>query len=599
MVAAPTAFAESSAETRRRLTLALVVGLGALASIAVAFDAGRTSVDHPDPWAVTRGVVVAAYTAAGAYTWSRRPASRLGAYLLAVPLLYSVASLGRSHDPLAHSTGRLALGLFVVYLAYVLLCFPRDRLTTPAEQRAITFLALPSAVAWLLAVPLVTRLPPGGPLSDCTGECPRNAFRVATPSAELSAVLSYAVTGVTALGLVGVSLVLLTKTRSAPPLLRRFTAPVFCSAALLAINYSAYTILRHASGGDADLLRVLGAASAIAVPVGFFVGEVRGRVFATTGIGRLVTRLGHQPVTPAAVEELLRDAVGDPRLTIALSVAGDTGYVDVHGRPIDLPRSHPDLGVAVVTRHGPPVAAVIHDAALGDGDTIDGVAATALMLLHNAELIDELRASRARIVSTTQTERLRLERNLHDGAQQRLLLIQMKLNAAHSSAVDEGLMKSLEEVEADVAAAAAELVELAHGLYPTALRERGLADALRASARTAAVPVTVVDHDLVRLPPTIEEAVYFCILEAVQNAAKHGGPGTRATVTLERRAREFAFSIADDGRGFDRQASIAGMGILSMRDRIGAIGGELTVESLPGHGTTVRGLVPVAGAQSG
>ena len=154
--------------------------------------------------------------------------------------------------------------------------------------------------------------------------------------------------------------------------------------------------------------------------------------------------------------------------------------------------------------------------------------------------------------------------------------------------------QALEGIEREVAAAAGELVDLAHGLYPPLLRERGLADGLRASARDAALPVQVVDRGIGRLPGPIEEAVYYCVSEAVQNAAKHAGPNTAVTVTLELVGSTLEFAVADDGRGFRRGAPSDGLGLVNMRDRIGAVGGDLVVVSEPGRGTIVRGVVSLA-----
>jgi signal transduction histidine kinase len=251
-----------------------------------------------------------------------------------------------------------------------------------------------------------------------------------------------------------------------------------------------------------------------------------------------------------------------------------------------------DVAVTPVLRNGEPVAALVHDAALDEGSGITGgLAATAMMLLENARLVTELRDSRSRIVVSGQQERLRLERNLHDGAQQRLFSIQLKLTAVRAQARDPQLARALDELTADTAATVDELRSLAHGLYPTVLRERGLADALRAAARGAAVPVRV-DGGIGRAAPSVEEAVYYCVLEAIQNTAKHGGTGARVTVRLEHEGRDLRFWVTDDGAGFDPAQGADGIGLMSMRDRIGAAGGTLDVVSRPGEGTAVLGVVP-------
>ena len=152
---------------------------------------------------------------------------------------------------------------------------------------------------------------------------------------------------------------------------------------------------------------------------------------------------------------------------------------------------------------------------------------------------------------------------------------------------------SWSEISDDATAAVGELRGLAHGIYPTVLRERGLADGLGSAAATSPLPVQVVDGGIGRCDPTIEAAIYFCTLEAIQNATKHGGPGTRVTVTLERREGAVEFAVADNGSGFQTGAHVEGIGLTSMRDRIAAVDGDLEVRSEPGTGTTVRGVVPV------
>src|SRR5262249_37312878 len=154
-------------------------------------------------------------------------------------------------------------------------------------------------------------------------------------------------------------------------------------------------------------------------------------------------------------------------------------------------------------------------------------AASSLMLLENARLVEELHASRRRIVTTAEHERLRLERDLHDGAQQRLMAIQIKLALLRDRVDEPGIAAELDEIGGDASAAVDELRGLAHGIYPTVLRERGLGDGLRALARSVPLPVEVRDDGVGRCEPAVEAAVYFCAAEAIQNATKHGGPATR------------------------------------------------------------------------
>ncbi|SDU88970.1 sensor histidine kinase [Jiangella alkaliphila] len=205
----------------------------------------------------------------------------------------------------------------------------------------------------------------------------------------------------------------------------------------------------------------------------------------------------------------------------------------------------------------------------------------------------ELQASRARIVSAADASRRQIERNLHDGAQQRLVALAVKLGLARRLATGDSAAL-LEELRTDVQETLTELRELAHGIYPPLLREHGLGEALRNAAGRAAVPTTV-EADGARYLPEAEAAVYFCCLEALQNAGKHAGPGASATVRVGGSASGgLEFEVADDGAGFDPAATSESHGFVNMRDRLGAFGGELTVDSAPGAGTVIRGTIPTA-----
>ncbi|HSL63252.1 MAG TPA: ATP-binding protein [Gaiellaceae bacterium] len=589
MVAAP---ATTPAADRRLLRLGAVVSLGAVGALATAAGAGLDGLSDPDAWSLVRGVVVALYIGVGTYTWWRRPASRFGVMLIHVGLLFSIAALTASHEPLPHTLGRVALAVLVVYLSYAFLTFPRDRLGSRLERRLIGGFGVATAFLWALALPFVETLPVGGPLVDCGGGCPDNALRFVPPSEPITSAMNLAINGVTAAALVGVIAVLVDRARSPARLRRRLVLPLLAAVVALAASYAAFTVVRELGVDDAGALRVFGALAGLSVPVALLVGQVRGRVFTATTLVELVGRIGREPATPARVEKLLREALGDPLLRLALRAPGD-GYVDVDGKPMKLPPRRREVGVTPVVRNGRPVAALLHDATLDEGSGIaEGLAATALLLLENAQLVTDLRASRARIVDSAQRERLRLERNLHDGAQQRLFTMRLKLAEARGHVRDAQVAHDLDELAAEAAAAAEELRALAHGIYPTVLRERGLHEALRSAARTASIPVRVVADGLDRCSSTVEEAVYFCVLEAVQNAAKHAGPDARVVISLERLESELRFSVSDDGRGFDPDRDAEGIGLVSMRDRIGAVGGALDVVTRPGAGTEIHGVVP-------
>ncbi|MBL7497472.1 sensor histidine kinase [Frankia nepalensis] len=208
---------------------------------------------------------------------------------------------------------------------------------------------------------------------------------------------------------------------------------------------------------------------------------------------------------------------------------------------------------------------------------------------RNAELV----ASRARIVTTADAARRRLERDLHDGAQQHLVGLSVKVGLAAQVAETNpaALGPLLTGLHADVRSAAGALRELAHGIYPPLLRDHGLAPALRAAATRGPLDC-FVEAGPDRYPPDLEAAVYFCCLEALQNAGKHAGADAEVMITVIAEDGAIRFEVADDGAGFD-PAATAGHGFENMRDRVGAFGGNVQVESSPGAGTRVRGSVPL------
>jgi signal transduction histidine kinase len=225
---------------------------------------------------------------------------------------------------------------------------------------------------------------------------------------------------------------------------------------------------------------------------------------------------------------------------------------------------------------------------------VQDMASQAGLVLRNARLIEELRASRARLVAAQDEERRRIERNIHDGAQQQLVALGVKLRLARQLA-ERDLARAtdlLEQLQADSAAALEDLRDLARGIYPPLLADKGLAAALEAQARKAAVPTAVQMDGVDRYPRETEATVYFCVLEALNNVAKYAG-ATQATIQLERADGHLVFTVTDDGAGFDPAVTSYGTGLRGMADRIAASGGSLAVTSALGAGTTVRGSVPV------
>ena len=315
------------------------------------------------------------------------------------------------------------------------------------------------------------------------------------------------------------------------------------------------------------------------------------------GPGRLVADTAEAPVVARA------GVVGRAWLAIWLPSLLD-GHRDAAVRVAPVAHSGELLGLLVVARRA--------DERFGEEDerVLAELARQVGLALHNVRLdsalqasLDELRhkaeelqASRARIVAAADAERRRIERDLHDGAQQRLVALAVKLRLARRL-VDADLDQArgmLDELRDEVKDAVEELRNLAHGIYPPLLLDQGLAAALGSAAQRATIPTRVEAGPVGRYPADLEAAAYFCCLEALQNAMKHAGPEATAVVRAWEEGGTLRFSVSDDGAGFDPAARAGGTGFVNMADRLGAIGGNLRVDSTPGGGTTVVGVLPLA-----
>jgi signal transduction histidine kinase len=230
---------------------------------------------------------------------------------------------------------------------------------------------------------------------------------------------------------------------------------------------------------------------------------------------------------------------------------------------------------------------------------IANLAAQAGLVLRNVRLLEDIRASRQRIITAQDAAARRLERDIHDGAQQQLVALAIKTRLADGMVGkdDAEVHQMLAEIMTDLQDTLRDLRDLARGIYPPLLADAGLVSALRAQATKSALPVVIDADGVSRYPQEAETAVYFCALEALQNTAKYAS-ATRVTIRLSDSDGALAISVADDGVGFDLATTSHGTGIQGMSDRLAALGGQLRVTSAPGTGTRIEGLVPVANSSS-
>jgi signal transduction histidine kinase len=311
--------------------------------------------------------------------------------------------------------------------------------------------------------------------------------------------------------------------------------------------------------------------------------------------GRVGEAYANEDVLPR-MATILASGTGASSARVLLRVGGDLREVAAVGEPETDERVVPvvhqgeELGALAVTMPANDPLDPARERLIAD------LASQAGLVLRNARLIEELRASRQRLVAAQDEERRKLERNIHDGAQQQLvaLTVNQRLAAALVAKDPERAVAMLEQLQADSQQVLEDLRDLARGIYPPLLADKGLVAALESQARKAAVPTTVEGDGLGRYPQDVEAAVYFSTLEALNNVAKYA-EATSARVRLASDDGRLLFEVVDDGRGFDTDATDYGTGLQGMADRLDAIGGSLVVRSAPGGGTTVMGTIPTHG----
>jgi signal transduction histidine kinase len=374
---------------------------------------------------------------------------------------------------------------------------------------------------------------------------------------------------------------------------RRLALPLLVGA-LLTMPTTFVRLAASAAGDFAlyDRLALVDRFMTILIPVGFVVGLMWSRL-RRSGASSLVVEL--RDGGSETLRDRLARALGDPTLEVAYWDENSRSYVDDAGRPMELDAAG-SRAVTHVVSSTSPVAALVHDLALlEEPELVESVRATAALVLENERLAAEIRAqlaeveaSRVRIVAATDEERRRLERDLHDGAQQQLVGLSLKLALAQVGA-DPAAAEALASAQDDLERALAELREFARGIHPSILREDGLDAGLQTLARRASVPVAISGAVGRRLPDAVELAAYFFVSEALTNVAKHAR-ASQVIVSIDQEAGVLAVRVSDDGVGGAR--ADAGSGLAGLSDRLDALGGTLDVMSDPAHGTTLTARIP-------
>ncbi|HUO71748.1 MAG TPA: sensor histidine kinase [Solirubrobacteraceae bacterium] len=536
------------------------------------------------------------FVGTGLFMWLRRPENRLGLYMTAVGFTWLLSSLLASNDGYIFFVGELAAGLPYAFLVQMLLSFPDGRLHSGFEQAL-------AAATWFDAIimqwlPLPWLQFPNSPHCE---RCPTNPLLV-SDSKQLVDAIDKAQAAIAVLIAIGLVVALVRRRRAMAPAQRRALTPVLWTGALALIVFTS-VLAAKLSGVQSPVTNTLYWAGLIplaAVPYAFLVGLMRSRFTRAGAVSELVASLGAKPERRGrGLRESLAEAFGDPTLVLAYWIPERGHYVDADGHRIELPEPGGDRAWTPITRDGATVAALIHDAALLDErQLLETAGAAAGLALENERLHAELRArveelerSRERLIEVGLAERRKLERNLHDGAQQRLVALALSLRLARDR-IDrdpDGARELLTESMGELDSATGELRELARGIHPAVLSDRGLPAALRALAGRVPLDIELLETPEQRLPPTVEIASYYVVAEALTNVARYAHAGN-AAVRVSQLNGSVTVEVSDDGVGGADPAH--GSGLRGLADRVAALDGRLEVDSPPGGGTTIRALIP-------
>jgi signal transduction histidine kinase len=525
--------------------------------------------------------------------------SCFGRAVVAAGALWCLSALAASSEPAWYSVGRVSYWLVSAALVYLLLSYPSGRLTASFD-RVVFAAALIVVMLYLPTVLVAARFPSPSVWSLCASDCPANPFALghSTPALVQDVVVPMREVLTVALFL-AVPAAVWRHRRIAGPLLRQMYLPIIVIAVFSVVTFAVFFALRRAAPSSTALHVVMwvNVLSLPAVAAACVAGRMYRRLLAAKALERVAHDL-RGSVTAMQVTRALADALEDRSLRILHAFPGEAeGWVDESGAPATPSDARADQDVTDVVG-GRWRIAIVHDSALAEDRALVQTAGSyALAALENEHLsgellssLEDLAESRAHGVAAEYRARNKLERDLHDGAQQRLVALRLKLSLLEED--DPARAEAIHALGEDIDATIDEVRSFARGVYPSLLTHLGLAEALRAAGRSSALPTSVRADGLGRYPPELEATVYFFCSEALQNAAKHARGATRVTIVLSA-DRDVRFEIRDDGAGFDVQTTPFGTGLSNLRDRLAAVGGTMTIRSTPAQGTTIQGSLPL------
>jgi signal transduction histidine kinase len=540
---------------------------------------GRAPVVH----AALVGWITLAYILSGIVAWLRVPDNRFGPLMVAAGFAPLLSTLSVAGTDVPSTLGEALRLLPLVVFLHLFLAYPSGRL-----ERWFERIVVAAAYVTAIGVELIWIL--------LGGASPDNLLRIMDQPVAADAVRRVQIVALSALMLTGIGVLVARRRGAGRPLRRSLELLLDCFVlALVLMAFAILVVHFHESATEpvrAAMFGVLGLA-----PLVFLIGLLQARL-ARSAVGDLVVELRADP-PPRELRNALARALRDPSLTLAYWLPAFRTYADHDGRPVEI--SSQDGGrVTLIDRDGTPVAAMLHDSALEDEPALlDAVSAAAAIALENARLnvelrarLDELRGSRARVIDAGQKERQRLERDLHDGAQQRLVALSLELGLLEEELESyPGAAAKLDSARRQIAISLEELRELASGIYPAVVTVHGLAVALEELAAHASIPVRLNVQIDGRLPEQLEVAAYYLVSESLANIGKHA-QASSATIDVAKTNGDLVVEVLDDGiGGADTEF---GSGLRGLADRVEALGGRLLVWSPRGGGTRVRGEIPCA-----
>ncbi len=584
--------------------VAACAGALALTATTAVIGFGSSIVDRPALFVTLRVVCCIGLLVIAVAVLARGAGARMAALILAASSAIALSGLTAANSPFPFALGRIAVPVSLLLIVYVCFAYPSGYIEQLSAARLLASSAVAMAVLLAANLLLSNVEPVAGPFVRCSGsECPSNPLNIVDIGHGAGKALSTGLALVTALSLAAAAVLVAIRAARSTPLQRRSLAPLLAWATLAAGGYAFFVSVR-AIHDHAPLLTPTAVATAAiiaAMPLAIALGFVRGRVFAMGALEHMIGALGAES-SLAGVQQAMSRAFADPRLQLLFWRPSDERYVDVDGVAVELSAVARYQKVTPLHRNGDNLAAVAHDPVLSE-HALEAAASAVRLALDNARLqqdltasIDELAASRKRVAGAADEERRRIEQDLHDGAQQGLVALRIKLQLLEELATEdpESVAPALADAGERIDEALDHIRSLAKGIYPATLRDLGLAYALGAVVRELPLEVVVRTDLKRRFATDVETAVYFCCVEALQNVTKHCGSGARVDLRAAEEPYGLRFVIADDGPGFDTAVITPTRGLTGMRDRVEAIGGELTISSTQGGGTTVTGRVPAS-----